>query len=290
VGAVALKNSVYALPRREDCLEDFEWIAQEAIAGGGEAHVCSAEFDPATDASLAARFREARSRDYAELAECLREARRHPTKRSGRASEEPGDASSDLVRSRRLLDEIRRIDFFDAPGRAEAEKALGALEDRMNRSRDRKRVGSAVRTPPGRTWVTRRGVKVDRIASAWLIRRFIDPKARFRFVDPAEPPVSGEVRFDMVSGDFTHEGEACTFETLLARHAIRDPALRSLSEIVHDIDLKDGKFGRPEAAGIEQVLAGLLLAHSSDADRLERGSELFEGLYESLRRSPGARR
>jgi hypothetical protein len=288
VGAVALKNSVYVLPRREDCLEDFQWIAQEAVTGGGEAHVASAEFDAATDASLRARFREARSADYAALAERLRAARR--PRGASRTDAGGDDASSDLARGRRQFDEIRRVDFFDAPGRAGAEKALDALEERMNRSRGRMPARPPIRTPPGRTWVTRRGVKVDRIASAWLIRRFIDPKARFRFVDPSEPGAAAEIRFDMVGGDFTHEGENCTFETLLARHAIRDAALRSVSEIVHDIDLKDGKFGRPEAAGVEQVLAGLLLAHTADEDRLEQGSALFEGLYESLRRKPGAGR
>ena len=136
----------------------------------------------------------------------------------------------------------------------------------------------------GRTWVTRRGVKVDRIASAWLIRRFVDAKARFRFVDPkAVEPRPDELRFDMVGGDFTHEGDRCTFETLLDRTRVRDPALRKIAEIVHDIDVKDGKFARPEAAGIEQVLSGLLKSTAEDEARLQRGFALFDELYESFR-------
>jgi hypothetical protein len=125
---------------------------------------------------------------------------------------------------------------------------------------------------------------VDRIASAWLIRRFIDPKARFRFIDPKEPRRSGELRFDMVGGDFSHEGDRCTFETVLARIGPADRALTQIAEIVHDIDLKDSKFGRSEAAGVEQLLTGLVLANAGDDARLERGAVLFDELYQSFRR------
>jgi hypothetical protein len=136
----------------------------------------------------------------------------------------------------------------------------------------------------GRTWVTRRGIHIDRIASAWFIRRFIDPKARFRFIDPKEPARPGELRFDMVGGNFSHEGDRCTFETLLARTGVANRALTEIAEIVHDIDLKDGKFGRPEAAGLEQLLIGLLLANPEDEARLERGFVLFDELYQSFRK------
>src|SRR5688572_13898788 len=99
---------------------------------------------------------------------------------------------------------------------------------------------------PGRTWVTRTGVKIDRISSAWLIRRFIDPEPRFRFVPPrGYVPARGELRFDMFEAEYAHEGDRCTFQTLLARFGLRDPALRAIGEIVHDIDCKDEQFGRP---------------------------------------------
>jgi hypothetical protein len=132
--------------------------------------------------------------------------------------------------------------------------------------------------------VTRRGIHVDRIASAWLIRRFLDPKARFRFIDPKEPRRSGELTFDMVGGDFTHEGDRCTFETMIARTGLADRALTQIAEIVHDIDLKDEKFGRSEAAGIERLLTGLVLANSADEARLDRGCVLFDELYQSFRK------
>jgi hypothetical protein len=132
----------------------------------------------------------------------------------------------------------------------------------------------------GRTWVTREGIFVDRIASAWLIARFIDPDARFRFV-PAEGyrPRKDELRFDMFDAEFTHVGDRCTFEVLLDRFALDDPALRAIAEVVHDIDLKDAKFGREEAPGIERVLAGIARANPDDAARLERGRQLFDDLY-----------
>jgi hypothetical protein len=132
----------------------------------------------------------------------------------------------------------------------------------------------------GRTWVTRTGIKVDRMASAWLIRRFIDPEARFKFV-PAKGyrPEEGELRFDMFEAEFTHEGELCTFEVLVQRFGLTDPALRAIAEIVHDIDVKDAKYGREEAPGIGQLVAGIAAAHPDDEVRLERGAALFEDLY-----------
>ena len=137
----------------------------------------------------------------------------------------------------------------------------------------------------GRTWVTRTGIFVDRIASAWLIRRFIDPEARFKFVPPqGYRPKPGELRFDMFEAEFTHEGNRCTFEVLLERFHLDDPALGVLAEIVHDIDLKDDKFGRDEAPGVAAVVFGIVAAHDDDATRLDRGGALFDDLYAQLRR------
>jgi Uncharacterized conserved protein len=137
----------------------------------------------------------------------------------------------------------------------------------------------------GRTWVTRRGVHVDRIACAWLIQRFLDPDARFSFVAPrghrAQP---GEIRFDMYDAEFTHEGDRCTFEVLLDESGIKDPALRAVAEVVHDIDLKDGKFGRPETAGIALLLEGVARAERDDERRLARGGAIFEDLYRGFGR------
>jgi hypothetical protein len=138
----------------------------------------------------------------------------------------------------------------------------------------------------GRTWVTRRGIKVDRIASAWLIRRFIDPAARFKFVDQeAYTHSSGEIRFDMFEGEFTHEGDLCTFEVLLTYSGNTDPVLRAIAEVVHDIDLKDGKYQRAEVTGIAPVMDGIIIRHSDDQRRLEEGSTVFEALYTSRKKA-----
>ena len=132
----------------------------------------------------------------------------------------------------------------------------------------------------GRTWVTRSGIKVDRMASAWLIRKFIDPQARFKFV-PAKGyvPQKRELRFDMFEAEFTHDGDLCTFEVLVDRFGLENPGLRAIAEIVHDVDVKDAKYGREEAPGVGQIVAGIAAAHAQDEARLERGTALFEDLY-----------
>ena len=187
------------------------------------------------------------------------------------------------------------IDFFGANGRQAAEAALAGLEARLvqpasdARPEETAMDKEALRGLHGRTWVTREGVHVDRIASAWLIRRFIDPEASFKFV-PSEgyEPQPGDLRFDMFDAQFTHEGDRCTFETLVARAGLDDPAVRIVGEIVHDLDLKDAKFGREETAGIAGLIGGIVLAHPDDEQRLERGAAMLDDLYQYLRnKKPG---
>jgi hypothetical protein len=282
VGALALKNAVYVLPDTEDAREDFTWIAQEARAGGGDAFVCAATFvEGVSPKDLVARFRRERDADYEAL---LAEMRSVPRKVAP-----PGEAAAALARAVRKLEEIRALDFFGASGRREAEAMIHRRERELHD--DAARPGRPGRHPKltGRVWMTRRGVKVDRIASAWLVRRFVDASARFRFVDPdCAAPRRGELRFDMAGGDFTHEGDRCTFETLLAKTGRSDLGLAALAEVVHDIDLKDGKYGRPETAGIRQVVDGIVAAHTGDEERLARGFALLDDLYTSFR-SPAPR-
>lgn len=140
----------------------------------------------------------------------------------------------------------------------------------------------------GSTWVTRRGVRVDRTASAWLIRRFIDPQASFKFVEPTGYRASeGELRFDMFDGEFTHEGERCTFETLLERFGLQEDAgLVAIAEIVHDLDLKESRYGRSEAAGVASILSGIAQAYEEDAERIAGGAPVFDYLYGHFRGEP----
>jgi len=262
VGAMLLKNSVYVIPATADTLEDFQWIAQEVVAGGGEAHVLETGFvTPQAENDVIARYQSARNDDYAELLTGIKSA-------------------TDVARVTRRFDEIRRIDFFEAPRRAAAEKALRAIEKRLHRKEE------TMHAPHpelrGKTWVTRPGIKVDRMASAWFIRRFVDPKARFRFVDPSAPKKNGELRFDMVGGDFTHEEDRCTLETLIRRVGVPDAGVRAVAEIVHDLDLKDEKYGRAEAAGVRTMIEGIVGRHDSDTERLDRGLALFDDLHQAL--------
>jgi hypothetical protein len=284
MGAVALKNSVYVLPSRDDALEDFRWLLREIVAEGGEATVCEAEMvEGVTRAELEGMFAAERDAEYAALV----------TAAQGLANS--GDALGDdarttemegeLGRLQRRMEEIDALDFFGATGRRGAERAIATLEARLRRPR--KGAGSAQRggeEMQGHVWVTRRDVFIDRIASAWLIRRFIDPKARFKFTGAKTyQPRKGEVRFDMFEAEYTHEGDRCTFETLLDRAGLKDRALRAIGEIVHDIDCKDTKFGREEAPGIAALVRGLARAYPDDAARLERGAAALDDLYASLR-------
>jgi len=292
VGAVPLKNSVYLLPHTPECLEDFHWIAQEAVAAGGEAWVCEADFSFGLEADeIVKRFRRAREAEFEEIAGQIREVSRD-FRRHRRAKGNVGDdAAARLARLEKRLHESAAIDFFAAGGRHEAELALESLKRLiLDRSPTTPSAPGIKRERLiGRTWVTRTGVQIDRIASAWLIRRFIDPDARFRFVPAGTTRFgAGELRFDMVGGDFTHEGDLCSFETLVGRVGIENPAVAQIGEIVHDVDLKDGKFSRGDAPGVQQLLLGIVSAHADDTARIERGCALFDDLYSSFRSSASA--
>ena len=294
LGAVAIKNSVYVLPRSDETVEDFQWQMREVVAGGGEASVCEANFvDGLTDSEIEALFRTARDADYCEIVAAAQRLRKalpngaRPPRIDGR-----GQIEAEFNRLKRRLTDIVAIDFFGAPTRREAHEELAGIEARLRPPGARPRASAAPVAPPGgATWVTRVGVHVDRIASAWLIRRFIDPQARFKFVPPeGYRPRPGELRFDMFEAEYTHEGEACTFETLAARFAADDGAIRVIGQIVHDIDYKEGKFGRPETPGVERLIAGIAKQHGDDSARLELGAALFDALYAALAVNETARR
>jgi hypothetical protein len=298
VGAVALKNSVYVLPRSDAALEDFQWVRREILEGGGEATLVEAELvEGASDADLEEQFRKARNGEYAELARDVRQRiaaarrRKHPPRAEERAA-----IQHELVRLERRLGELATTDFFGASGQGVVSALLRELADQTHPAKALQKRGKDAARVAGATWVTRSGIHVDRIASGWLIRRFVDPDARFKFVPPAGyEPLAGELRFDMFEAEFSHEGDACTFETLLGHFGLSEPGLRVLGEIVHDIDLKESKFGRPEAAGVAASVLGICRSSRDDDERLARGSELFDGLLAHFsvterRAHPGARK
>jgi len=277
IGAVALKNSVYVLPRREEGLEDFRWLLREIVSEGGEATLCEAGLvEGITHSELEALFQAAREPDYAEILS----AAEGLASTLGSADAPPVDLEAELVRLRRQLEAVRAIDYFGAASKAAAERALDRLEHQLNKPSP---AGKEIERMRGHTWVTRSDVFVDRIASAWLIRRFIDPTAGFKFIrGKSYQPRPGEVRFDMFEAEYTHEGDRCTFETLVQRAGLRDRGLRALGEIVHDIDCKDSKFGREETSGIAALLRGLVRSYPDDASRLKHGADLFHQLYAAL--------
>ncbi len=288
VGAVAIKNSVYVLPRNEETLEDFQWVLREIVRGGGDASLVEARFvDGLTDEQVIALFDEAREEDYREIARQARAALRDLPRRGPPPENRRAEIAGQVARLRHRLAELGAIDFFGAPGREIAEGLVSGLEERMKPTTEEASQRSTPTPRAGelrdRSWVTRTGIKVDRMASAWLIRRFVDPEARFKFV-PAKgyQPEPGELRFDMFEAEYTHEGDLCTFEVLVQRFALGDPALRAIAEIVHDIDVKDAKYGRDEAAGVGQLVAGIAAAHPDDESRLSRGAALFDDLYAAL--------
>ncbi len=284
IGAVAIKNSVYALPRNDETQEDFQWVLREVVKGGGDASIVEARFiDGLSDDQVVALFQTAREADYREVADQAREVAASLPKRGAPPENRRIEVANQIARLRQRLSELDAIDFFGAPGREIAEGIVSGMEARMKPTTESHQPAKpTVRREEyrGRTWVTRSGIKVDRMASAWLIRKFIDPQARFKFV-PAKGyvPQKNEVRFDMFEAEFTHDGDLCTFEVLVERFGLEDPALRPIAEIVHDVDVKDAKYGREEAPGVGQVVAGIAAAHADDEARLERGSALFEDMY-----------
>jgi hypothetical protein len=280
LGAVPVKHAVYVLPYSTQALEDFAWIRSEVETLGGQAAVFAASvIEAASDREIIEAFQRARSAEYDALNSDLELVWRRARKASLTTKE------TRVLRER--FEGIRARDFFSAPGGTKVEARLTQLEALVKPSRpplpaiaevQRLRASDYV----GRTWVTRPRPGVDRFASAWFIKRFIDPKARFRFDNdhPADPQV---IAFDMYAGiGFTHEGDRCTFEVLQARFGIRDPLVNRIGELVHELDLKDDRYHAPHAAAIEMVIEGLRASIPDDTELLRHGCALFEALYAGL--------
>src|SRR3984893_58959 len=290
LGAVAVKNAVHALPMNEETQEDFEWLLREIQEGGGRAFLCEARLIAGlSEEEVRSLFYRARDADYAELVKDTRALAK--SLRPNAKSEALAEFRVQVARLRKRLAEVVSVDFFGAIGRETAEGVIKNLEARLNEGAtvtEKATIDSGASTfgtLRNRTWVTRQGVYVDRIASAWLIRRFIDPEAHFKFVSgKGYRPDEGELRFDMFEAEFTHEGDKCTFEVLLERAGLNDSALRAIAEIIHDIDLKDDKFGRTEVAGIRTLIDGIRATTKDDAARITRATEVFNDLYEVFRK------
>jgi len=282
VGAVAIKQSVYVMPLSEQSREDLSWTLKEIVEGGGDGSILEARFvEGLSDEQVLALFHKARKADYEKLLQAATTLFVELSSRERNSRESVAKGPVKLSRLKHRLNEIVAIDFFHSPERAAAELRIEELDNLLSGHPPAgNTVSGVIEDLKGKTWVTRKNIFVDRIACGWLIRRFVDKAARFKFVSgPRYSPKPGEIRFDMFDGEFTHEGDRCTFEIMIQRLRIQDHALISLAEVVHDIDLKDEKFGRGETGGLNAMLSGLVAASPGDDMRMVEGFRLFENLY-----------
>jgi hypothetical protein len=290
-GAIQLKGAVYILPANEENRELFQWIIGEVKSLGGDgSFVRTTRIETLSDADVRRLFNDHRDAEYRELGKVLDGLERKV--QSGRKGAVAGIrdlVSVSLSTVRRTYEDVRRRDFFDAPLGRETKQRLHTLEAALKNLQEPAKTKPALiaRKDPNefrhRVWVTRKRPFIDRMGSAWLIRRFVDPNARFRFIDEKDVDAlsSGEISFDIPGGEFTHHGELCTFEVLVRSFGIKDRAVRKIAEIVHDLDLKDEKYGNAAGSGIEEVLTGIRKTGKDDTDLLEKGMAVFEMMYQS---------
>jgi hypothetical protein len=270
-GAVPLGNSGYLLPNNPRNRERFEWLAIAIRKYAGEASVVNVQsIDNLSTSQLVARFAEARAREYQELIRELQELSSIPPQKR---------ASGRVSRLRARFREIVEIDFFNSPLQKRVEELLARADTSPTSAEEPVKINP--REYMGRVWVTRPRPGIDRSASAWLIRRFIDKKARFTFA-PEEHVPRKAIPFDMFHGGFGHRGEDCTFETLQKTFRIRDKKAGVIGQIIHDADLLDEKFGRKEGFGVDEILNGWAKQGIPDSELLERGIRLIEALYHSV--------
>ena len=292
---MAIKNSVYVLPANEKTNEDFQWLKQEIEAAGGEAAVFRADsVEGTTDKEIIAGFRRARDEEFARITaglDGLTASIRAQTRSRHLSAGRLAAHEAELDGLHAELDRVLANDFFEAKGRTATLSAYQRCQTMIRSAQipagkkskpSRKSDTLASRDYQGRRWMTRRNIHIDRLASAWLIKQFIDKHPRFYFVAEGET-VPNAIPFDMFGAEFTHHGEDCTFETMVKRFGLSEVGgLRELGEIVHDIDLKDDKFQRLEAAGLNAVINGLGEAFPDDRKRLQHATVIFDSLFRLL--------
>jgi hypothetical protein len=289
IGAIPVKQAVYVLPDTPAAREDFEWLKGEITAAGGGATIFTADcIDNWSHDRLVDAFRRTRQEAYDALARDVEKAVKHKGKKRVRSPVRGKTVDA----FRQKLTTLQQMDFFGSPGRARVEALLGQLAARNQDAGAPRAMIAAARSRRGdyrrRTWATRPRPGVDRMASAWLIRRFIDPAARFAFAADRASIPSGAIPFDMFGVEFSHHGDRCTFETLCASFDLETSALARIGAIVHDLDLKDGRFGAAEAPAVGALVEGLQRTYADDDELLERGIATFEALYRGFE-APEAR-
>jgi len=276
-GALPLKTSAYLLPDKPEHHERLQWLAQQVRDGGGEATIIHVtEIEGLSHEEIVRQFNEARAVDYSAMLPALTAL---IARNQRRASE---SFTGDLEKLTHQFEDISKIDFFDCSRAQDAQmllKRAAGLRDGRSKSTHKLSAKRFI----GKRWLTRPRPEIDRVGSAWLIRKFIDPKAEFIFsTDPAKH--RDAIPFDLFEVEFSHHGDDCTFETLVKRFGITDKAVMRIAEMVHDADLEDGKFQTTGGVGIDQVLKGWAKGGLSDQELLKRGGECFEALHQQLRK------
>ncbi len=288
LGAISPKAGVHVLPARDECLEAFQWLAQEVEHAKGDALLLRVErFEGLTDAKLIALFQTARTSEFTVLNRQAAALEKSLTMKRNRGLADHGRARELLARLRRRHAEIARIDFFGSRAGVELAARLARIGTVLATGGGAEAPVPAARIAAYRTkrWVTRPHPHVDRLACAWLIRRFINARAQIRY---ATTPESGEVTFDMRGAEFGHRGRLCTFETMVRAFGLDDPGIRAITEIVHEIDLRDGRLMPPEVSGVDTILKGWTTTYT-DAELESHGIALFEGLYATLSQIRGSK-
>ncbi len=281
-GTLQLKSSTYVLPDEPVHYERFQWLAKEIVDTGGEATLVRVkDIEGMPYAAVVALFNEARSRDYDELVEPLNLLIKDPKTRK----ESPESFANQLQKLRHRFQEIRDLDYFESSRGEDLQRLFQKAESlgvpvKRPETKDRLRIENY----RSKLWITRPQPEIDRVGSAWLIRKFIDPDASFVFANtPSETPEA--IPYDMFEVEFSHHGDCCTFETLIERFGIRDRAVRRLAELIHDADLEDEKFHRLEGFGVEQIFKGFAKQGLTDHEILSKGFECFDALYAQFKRS-----
>lgn len=289
LGAVSLKNSVYIFPSTERTYENFQWLSQEIHSMGGDATLVKTRgIENLNDEEIIRLFNASRDSDYREIITACGALLKKSARGKEEVSGEKDVLDKELTQIEKRLKTLMEIDFFNAPLSREANRLFlrctKSLKARSQRSRPSMFPLLKKEDFRGKNWVTRKRPHVDRLASAWLIRRFIDPHAEFTFQKVEDGVPSGAIPFDMLGAEFSHRGEDCTMETFLKKFGIKDPVAWEIARIVHDADLRDGKYGKEEAKGLNLLLKGLTDVHEDDKSLLEEGIRLFECLYRGLKK------
>jgi hypothetical protein len=289
-GAVQLKGAVYILPATDEHEEFLQWLVGEVKSMGGDGAFARSSEISIDDGDIRQLFLSQAEQEYRGFERKFETLERKVQSiRKGAKHDEDARLADNLGKFARELDDMQQRDFFSSPLGVEMRRRLQALKTALKGlgGGSAEAAGSVASQREsdyqGRTWFTRKKPFIDRMASAWLIRRFVDAKAVFKFISESDSDAIGRnaATFDIRGGEFTHVGDLCTFEVLVKSFGIRDKVVRKIAEIVHDLDVKDDKYGNPEAPGVEEILMGIRKTAKNDSDALERGMGVFEMIYQS---------